>query len=120
MTSPPYMQSHHKENPLQNYTKAGNYKRYLAGIRKIYSNVKPLMKKKAAIVLEVSNIAGKDGHPMTPLAWDIAREISKVFFFEREFVYCHKNGDMKSNTGCHNKNSKNALNHVSKKLADNG
>ncbi len=91
LTSPPYMQAHHAENPFTNYTKPGEYKRYLADIRKIYAKIGSLMKKNATIVLEVSNVAGDKGYPMTPLAWDIACEVSKVLFFERELVYCHKN-----------------------------
>lgn len=100
ITSPPYMQFHHTENPLTNYTKTGDYQNYLSGIRTVYSHMKKVMKKNAAIVLEVSNISG-NGHPMTPLAWDIAREVSKELFFEREFIYCHTNGTLKVNTGSH-------------------
>lgn len=100
ITSPPYMQSHHQENPLTNYTQRGDYKQYLSGIRTVYANLKKVMKKDAIIILEVSNIVG-DSKPMTPLAWDIAREISKELFFERELVYCHENGTQTANTGCH-------------------
>jgi len=89
LTSPPYMRSFDKENPFSNYTKPGAYTQYLKDIRKIYLQVKKVMKKNAAVVIEVSNTSGK-GHPMTPLAFDIAREISKVFFFERELIYCVK------------------------------
>ena len=100
ITSPPYMQFHHKENPLTNYTKAGDYEHYLSDIRTVYARLKRVMKKDARIVLEVSNICG-DGQPMTPLAWDIAREVSKELFFEREIVYCHENGTLTPNTGSH-------------------
>lgn len=100
ITSPPYMQFYHEENPFTNYTKEGNYERYLSDIRTIYAQIKRVMKKDAMIVLEVSNIFG-DGKPMTPLAWDIARELSKELFFEREFIYCHENGTLKPNTGSH-------------------
>ena len=101
LTSPPYMQSHHAENPLKNYTQGGNYRRYLSDMRKVYAKMRPLMKKGAVIVLEVSNIAGDDGKPLTPLAWDIARELSKVLFFEREIIYCHANRNIKERNGCH-------------------
>lgn len=100
ITSPPYMQFHHTENPLTNYTKPGDYAQYLSDIRTVYSQMKHVMKKDARIVLEVSNIAGND-HPMTPLAWDIAREVSKELFFEREYIYCHENGNLDVNTGSH-------------------
>lgn len=100
LTSPPYMQFHHKEHPLTNYTKAGTYDQYLADIRTVYDKLKGVMKHDAKVVLEVSNIVGGD-KPMTPLAWDIAREVSKVLFFERELIYCHENGTMEPNTGSH-------------------
>ncbi len=100
VTSPPYMQSWHTENPLTNYTQAGDYARYLSGIRTVYARLRTVMKKGARIVLEVSNIVG-DERPMTPLAWDIAREVSQELFFEREYIYCHENGSMEPKTGSH-------------------
>ncbi len=96
-TSPPYMRYFDKENPLSNYTKAGNYKAYLTGIDKIYSQVKKLMKKGGIVVVEVSNTFDRKGqHPMTPLAWDVGRVISKHFFFERDFIHCDKNSKLSS------------------------
>ncbi len=53
ITSPPYMQFYHEENPLTNYTKAGNYKQYLSDIRTVYEKLKDVMKKEAKIVLQV-------------------------------------------------------------------
>ncbi len=91
LTSPPYMQSHHRENPLTNYTKPGNYRRYLSGIRTVYAQLKKVMKKGAWIILEVSNIR-EEGRPVTPLAWDIAHEVSKELSFEQELIYCHTKG----------------------------
>ncbi len=95
ITSPPYMRYFDLEDPLSNYTKDGAYNEYLKGIRKIYGQVKKVMKKNARIVIEVSNTFEK-GHPMTPLAFDIAREVSKELYFEREYVYCVENGDLKT------------------------
>ena len=48
------------------------------------------MKTNATLIIEVSNTFDKH-HPMTPLAWDVARELSKIFFFEREIIYGVKN-----------------------------
>ena len=100
ITSPPYMRSFDKENPFSNYTKDGAYSKYLKDIKKIYSQVKKVMKKNATIILEVSNTFGK-GHPMTPLAFDIAKEISKIFYFERELIYCVKDGKLKPEVSHH-------------------
>ena len=96
LTSPPYMRYFDKENPLSNYTKKGNYKNYLTGIGKIFSKIKKVMKRNSFIVVEASNTFGKS-QLMTPLAWDLGKEISKYFFLEREIVYCHKEKDSSSN-----------------------
>ena len=100
LTSPPYMQSHHKENPLSAYQKPGEYKQYLRQMKKVYSQVKDVMKRNAPIVLEVSNVYGNK-RPMTSLAWDIARTLSDVLFFEREIIFCHEDGELPSLTGNH-------------------
>jgi len=91
ITSPPYMRSFDRENPFSNYSKRGNYTQYLKDTRKIFSQIKKVMKRNATVVVEVSNTFGK-GHPMTPLAWDIGKVISKVLFLEKEIIYCVKNG----------------------------
>lgn len=41
------------------------------------------MKKNSYLVIEVSNLKGKK---VTTLAWDIAKEVSKVFHFEGEII----------------------------------
>jgi len=79
ITSPPY-------NPIggANYLGGkGGYKEFLNDLGKIYRQLKPSMKKGAYIVIEVSNLKGKE---VTMLAWDVAREVSKVFHFEGEIV----------------------------------
>ena len=98
ITSPPFMRYFDKEDPFADYRKTGNYSTYLKDIGTIYEQIKKMMKKNATIVIEVSNTIGdsegKDkARPMTPLAWDIGRELSKVFFFEQEIIYCSKEGD---------------------------
>ncbi len=100
LTSPPYMRSFDKENPFSNYTKLGAYAQYLKDINRIYSQIKKVMKKNATIIIEVSNTFGK-GHPMTSLAFDIAKEISTVFYFERELIYCVKEGKLKPGISNH-------------------
>lgn len=97
LTSPPYMRHFDRENPLSNYTKKGNYNNYLTGIGKIFSKIKKLMKKNSFIVVEASNTFGKN-HPMTPLAWDLGKEISKHLFLEREIIYCHNEKSSNQNS----------------------
>jgi hypothetical protein len=60
------------------------------GINKIYSQIKKLTKKGGNVVLDVSDTFDKN-HPMTTLAWDVGKIISKHFYFERDFIFCSKN-----------------------------
>jgi 16S rRNA G966 N2-methylase RsmD len=89
-TSPPYMSKTENENPLASYHTKGSYQQYLKDIRKIYSQIKKLMRPESYAVIEVSNLKGKE---VTTLAWDIAREISKVLHFEGEIIIGWKGKD---------------------------
>jgi len=89
LTSPPYMRSFDKENPFTNFSTQGTYQQYLQDIYKIYKQIQKVMKPNARIVVEVANTFGK-GHPMTSLAWDVGKELSKIFFLENELIYCVK------------------------------
>lgn len=86
LTSPPYMpRSNHPEDPLTAYREnGGGYRRYLADLREVYRQVKHLLHPGATVVLEVSNLKGES--EVTPLAWDIAQEISKELKFAGEIV----------------------------------
>ena len=89
LTSPPYMRYFDKENPLANYITKGNYKNYLKNMGKVFSKIKKVMKKNSFIIVEASNTFEKN-YPMTPLAWDFGKEISKYLFLESEIIYCHE------------------------------
>ena len=87
MTSPPYMSKHGVQNPFTAYTTIGDgYTGYLKDIRSIYHQMGHIMAVDAKVVVEVANIKHEDG--VTTLAWDIAKEISKVLHFEGEVVVC--------------------------------
>lgn len=92
LTSPPFMRSF-DQNPLNN--DEGDYQEYLSDIQSVYVEVKALMKLEAVAVVEVQNTFEK-GYPMTTLAWDVAREISKVLYLERDVIYCFQEGDLES------------------------
>jgi DNA modification methylase len=79
ITSPPYC-SLEAENCLSG---KGGYRGYIKDIGKIYSQLKTLMKKNSHVVIEVANLKGKE---VTTLAWDIAKEVSKIFHFEGEII----------------------------------
>lgn len=82
-TSPPYMAKNNTRNPFTVYSSKGTYQQYLKDIRKVFIKLKKLMKNNAFIVVEVSNLRGKD---VTTLAWDFAKVISNIFHFEVETV----------------------------------
>ena len=63
----------------------------------IYKQVKQLMKPDSVIVVEVSNL--KIQSKVTTLAWDVAKEISKVLHFEGEIVIKWENADTEANDG---------------------
>ncbi len=86
LTSPPYMtKSDHPQDPLTGYASDGTgYADYLLGLREIYEQLKIFLLPAASVVLEVSNI--KSDREITPLAWDIATELSTVFSFRGEVV----------------------------------
>lgn len=92
ITSPPYTYIGNK-NLLGN---KNGYNGYLKDIGSIYRKLKHLMKKNSWLVIEVSNIKKKE---VTTLAWDIAKEVSKVFHFEGEVIVAWKNNTKQKNSG---------------------
>jgi tRNA G10 N-methylase Trm11 len=87
LTSPPFMNRHDTEDALAAYSLPGKgYRAYLKDIRSIYQQVGRMMKPEAHCVIEVSNLKQAGG--VTPLAWDIATEVSQVLRFEGEVVVC--------------------------------
>lgn len=88
ITSPPYMGKHHKENPFTAYStlfEVEGYELYLSTIRDIYEQLGRKLKPHGLAVVEVANLKHEDGS-LTTLAWDIAREISKVLRFTGETI----------------------------------
>jgi DNA modification methylase len=87
ITSPPYMGKDDHEDPFTAYREKGvGYTRYLADIRNIYEQMKPIMRPRAKAIIEVANI--KNADQVTTLAWDVASEVSRVLQFEGEIVVC--------------------------------
>lgn len=84
LTSPPYMPKWDDEDPFTAYTAPGTYEKYLKDYVKIFSQVKKVMKSNSKIVIEISNLKSKG--EVTTLAWDVAKEISKILHFEGEAI----------------------------------
>jgi tRNA G10 N-methylase Trm11 len=87
LTSPPYTTRNDDNNPFTDYSEKGNgYAAYLQEMQNIFSQVAQQMKPSARVVIEVANL--KDETEVTPLAWDVAAEVSKILHFDGETVIC--------------------------------
>jgi len=87
LTSPPYTNVKDDENPFVDYRQKGfDYTSYLQEMGRIFSQVTHKLNPSGHVVIEASNLK-KKGH-VTTLAWDIAREVSKVLRFDGETVIC--------------------------------
>ncbi|MHA2224867.1 MAG: DNA methyltransferase [Candidatus Hodarchaeales archaeon] len=95
ISSPPYMEKHEKLNPLTLYSEEGNYKEYLKNLVLIYKKLKKILIPGAYIVIEVSNLKES---VVTTLAWDIGKEISKIFHFHGEIIICWEGNETKEGT----------------------
>jgi len=84
ITSPLYV---HKEDENPFKTKRfekTDYEQYLQDMKSVYQQIKNKMKEGGKVVVEVSNLKRKG--VVTTLAWDIAKTISEILFFEGEIV----------------------------------
>jgi DNA modification methylase len=87
-TSPPYMAATgHPENPLTAYsTMDGDYQTYLHDIERVFATVGSLLRPEGHAVVNVANIV--TGGVITPLAWDLARGISRHLTLRQEIFLC--------------------------------
>jgi DNA modification methylase len=87
LTSPPYTNKSDTENPFVDYRQKGfDYPSYLQGMGHIFSQMAQKMKPSGHLVIEASNL--KKNGQVTTLAWDIAREVSRIFHFDGETIIC--------------------------------
>jgi len=87
LTSPPYTNQSDNENPFVDYRQKGfDYSSYLQEMGNIFSQVAEKMNPAGRLVIEASNL--KKRRQVTTLAWDIAREVSRIFHFEGETIIC--------------------------------
>jgi len=87
-TSPIFMGCDETKNPLSGFKEDGNYQVYLDQLQDIFQKLGEFLNPGASVVVEVFNLAPRDGRPMTLLAWDITYAISKVLRFEKEIIAC--------------------------------
>lgn len=66
-----------------------DYEDFLGRLVTIYATLKPLLREKAYLTIIVKNV--KKGGKIYPLAWDIARELGKVYTLKDEKIWMQDN-----------------------------
>ena len=66
-----------------------DYEEFLGKLVAIYANLEPLLKNKAYLTIIVKNVKKKG--KIYPLAWDIARELGKVYALKDERIWMQDN-----------------------------
>ncbi len=65
------------------------YEEFLAKLVAIYAGLKPLLREKAYLTVIVKNV--KKGGKVYPLAWDLGRELGKIYTLKDEKIWCQDN-----------------------------
>jgi DNA modification methylase len=108
LTSPPYWDMLHAkgaENQKKRRTTAGldvvysddprdlgnvrDYEQFVERLAQIYEALCPVLKPKAYLTIIVKNV--KKGGKIYPLAWDLARRLSRTYTLKDERVWCQDN-----------------------------
>jgi DNA modification methylase len=66
-----------------------DYEAFLALLVQIYAGLKPLLREQAYLTIIVKNV--KKGGRIYPLAWDLARELGKVYTLKDEKIWMQDN-----------------------------
>jgi DNA modification methylase len=66
-----------------------NYDDFVARLTAIYAALKPMLRPKAYLTIIVKNV--KKGGKIYPLAWDLARELGKVYTLKDERIWAQDN-----------------------------
>jgi DNA modification methylase len=66
-----------------------DYEAFVALLVEIYAGLKPLLKERAYLTIIVKNV--KKGGKIYPLAWDLARELGKVYTLKDEKIWMQDN-----------------------------
>ncbi len=108
LTSPPYWDMLHAHGSINQKKRresggldviysddpddVGNYHEYEPFIEKltaIYAGLKPILRSKAYLTIIVKNV--KKGGKIYPLAWDLARELGKIYTLKDEKIWLQDN-----------------------------
>lgn len=66
-----------------------DYEAFLENLVLIYARLKPLLRERAYLTIIVKNV--KKGGRIYPLAWDLAREVGRLYTLKDERVWCQDN-----------------------------
>lgn len=66
-----------------------DYDTFLEKLVAIYKNLKPCLRQKAYLTIVVKNV--KKGGRIYPLAWDLGRELGKIYTLKDEKIWCQDN-----------------------------
>jgi DNA modification methylase len=66
-----------------------DYEEFLAKLVALYAGLKPLLREKAYLTIIVKNV--KKGGKIYPLAWDLGRELGRVYTLKDEKIWCQSN-----------------------------
>jgi len=78
----------YSENPAD-LGNVHDYEAFLSQLTAIYTGLKPLLRPKAYLTIIVKNV--KKGGKIYPLAWDLARELGRVFTLKDEKLWLQDN-----------------------------
>lgn len=79
---------HYSDDP-NDMGNISDYDEFLAKLVGIYEGLKPLLREKAYLTIIVKNV--KKGGRIYPLAWDIGRELGKVYTLKDEKIWVQDN-----------------------------
>ncbi len=79
---------HYSDDP-NDLGNIADYEEFLARLVDIYKGLKPLLREKAYLTIIVKNV--KKGGKMYPLAWDLGRELGKIYALKDEKIWLQDN-----------------------------
>lgn len=79
------LDTHYSDHP-EDLGNIGDYDEFLVRLVDIYEGLKPFIRQRAYLTIIVKNI--KKGGKIYPLAWDLARELGKIYTLKDERIWC--------------------------------
>jgi DNA modification methylase len=79
---------HYSDDP-KDLGNVSDYEEFLARLVGIYEGLKPCLREKAYLTIIVKNV--KKGGKMYPLAWDLGRELGKIYTLKDEKIWLQDN-----------------------------